>query len=318
MIHILANGKSNLIIILLVLTHSALAQISYINTRWLADSLFRQGNFAEAIPIYHQCINNPESQRIDFYRLSVAYLKEDINDSAFFYLALAANKKLKYNTMEDFYADSNMQLFCKIDSSHEAIRIIKQNTNKKITCPKLQKQLLQKRISDQKYRTWSRKDENGVVMDSIELSKRWKEQVKIDKKNQKWLNKKLNKYGWLGYEKVGYEGDNAAWLIVQHADLDTIFQNKALQVLIKAVKKGDTNVNNYAYLVDRLLLNTGKKQLYGTQFRDVIKDGQLIDLEFKPIEDEINVDKRRNLMKLPPIVFYKKMALEHFKKQENQ
>ena len=46
----------------------------------------------------------------------------------------------------------------------------------------------------------------------------------------------------------------------------------------------------------------GKKQIYGTQAN--VSEGKVV---FSPIEDETNVDKRREEMKMPSLDFYLKI-----------
>ena len=50
-------------------------------------------------------------------------------------------------------------------------------------------------------------------------------------------------------------------------------------------------------LEDRILVNSGEKQIYGTQFYWEESDGQKI-LKFYPIEDESNLNQRRAEMGL--------------------
>jgi hypothetical protein len=63
------------------------------------------------------------------------------------------------------------------------------------------------------------------------------------------------------------------------------------------VKKGEIPAQQMAYLTDRVRVAEKQKQVYGTQFED---------LEPFPIEDEANVDKRRQQVGLPPLAEYRK------------
>jgi hypothetical protein len=57
---------------------------------------------------------------------------------------------------------------------------------------------------------------------------------------------------------------------------------------MKAASRNDTNISNLAYLIDRIRVNEGKDQLYGTQFTAIRdKHGKIIDILLKPIEDPI-------------------------------
>jgi hypothetical protein len=69
----------------------------------------------------------------------------------------------------------------------------------------------------------------------------------------------------------------------------------------KEVKKGNANANNYAYLVDRVKVNNGEKQMFGTQV-DYRINGQA-----KPkngLIDSLNIDKIRTEYKLSKLTEY--------------
>lgn len=125
----------------------------------------------------------------------------------------------------------------------------------------------------------------------------------IDDKNTNRLKEIVEKYGWPGYSLVGKEGANAAWLILQHSG-GLEFQKYCLKFIKDAMDKGEVSKSNYAYLIDRILIREEKKQLYGTQFQ--IKGNKMVPF---PIEDEDNVNERRNLMELS--------SLEEYSKQMN-
>ena len=96
-------------------------------------------------------------------------------------------------------------------------------------------------------------------------------------------------HGWPGVTLVGKDGANAAWLIVQHADHDVAFQRKCLDLMEAAVKTGDASKTDFAYLTDRVLVNEGRRQIYGTQ-TERGPDGRY---RPSPVEDEKNLDRRR-------------------------
>jgi len=98
--------------------------------------------------------------------------------------------------------------------------------------------------------------------------------------------------GWPTISDVGAEAADAAWLIAQHADHDPEFQLECLD-LMKAAPENEVPRPNIARLEDRVRLNMGKPQLYGTQFDEVY--GVFIP---RPIEDLYNVDDRRKAMGL--------------------
>lgn len=109
----------------------------------------------------------------------------------------------------------------------------------------------------------------------------------LDIKNTERMKVIVNEIGWPTISKVGSDVSFAAWLLVQHADHDVDFQITCLD-LMKSAPEGDVDKQNIAFLEDRVRVNQGRGQLYGTQFRQ--ENGQHIP---QPIEDEANVDARR-------------------------
>jgi hypothetical protein len=130
----------------------------------------------------------------------------------------------------------------------------------------------------------------------------------IDRKNTARLKEIVDKHGWPGKSLVGADGAHAAWLLVQHADLDRDFQKRCLKLLERAVKVGEATGTDLAYLTDRVLVAEKKKQLYGTQFRQV--EGNM---EPYPIEDEANVDRRRKEVGLSSLAEYRKTLEKVYK-----
>jgi Family of unknown function (DUF6624) len=130
----------------------------------------------------------------------------------------------------------------------------------------------------------------------------------IDRKNTARMKEVIDKHGWPGKALVGDDGSHATWLLVQHADEDKPFQRRCLELMKESVKKGEASGRELAYLTDRVLVGEGKKQLYGTQFRQA--DGTM---EPSPIEDEANVDKRRAEVGLEPLAEYRKRLEELYR-----
>ena len=53
--------------------------------------------------------------------------------------------------------------------------------------------------------------------------------------------------------------------MVQHADHDPEFQKRVLNLRRAEVEANNTDARDYAYLTDRVQINTGEEQIYGTQ-----------------------------------------------------
>lgn len=148
----------------------------------------------------------------------------------------------------------------------------------KMEYPQIAKDIIAMRDSDQDMREKSLEDDS------------WDEEV--DKKNTERMKEIVEKIGWPSISKVGREASEAAWLLVQHADHDVEFQSQCLS-LMQRLPVGDVSLQDVALLTDRIRVNKGLSQIYGTQFRQI--DGKHVP---KDIEDMGNVDKRRAEMGL--------------------
>ncbi len=135
--------------------------------------------------------------------------------------------------------------------------------------------------------------------DSQQGEGEWNENV--DKVNSNVLEDIIDDIGWPTISKMGKEASYAAWLIAQHADQNPIFQAKCLR-LMKECKKNDIDPTNVSYLEDRVLVNQGKKQIYGTQFY-TNKTKEIVP---RPIKDMKNIEILRKEVGLEPFEVYAK------------
>jgi len=131
---------------------------------------------------------------------------------------------------------------------------------------------------------------------------------KITRSNFPLIKEIADKYGFPGYDLVGKESSTNYWLLVQHSDFDVPFQKRALELMKIQVDKQNASGQNYAYLIDRININEGREQIYGTQ----VNMGEA-GTTLKPTADTANLDKRRLSVGLPPIKDYLKKCDDLFK-----
>lgn len=117
--------------------------------------------------------------------------------------------------------------------------------------------------------------------------------VAVDERNTARLKEIVAEIGWPTVSKVGSEASHAAWLLVQHADKTVAFQQEALR-LMGELPDGEVRKQEIAYLTDRVLVNEGKAQHFGTQFMRG-DDGAMCP---RPIEDEPALEDRRKVFEL--------------------
>nr|WP_252736462.1 DUF6624 domain-containing protein [Maribacter dokdonensis] len=100
---------------------------------------------------------------------------------------------------------------------------------------------------------------------------------------------------------AGKEGSQNFWLMVQHSDHNPDFQKEVLKKMKSEVDKGNAKPSNYGLLVDRVMLNIGKQQVYGTQVDYNMETGQAFPRDLK---DRAEINKRRKSIGLEPIEEY--------------
>lgn len=122
------------------------------------------------------------------------------------------------------------------------------------------------------------------------------------------LEEIFQEYGYPGFNLIGKDGERSFWLMVQHCDFDPQFQAIVLKALEIEVKKNNADKRNFGLLTDRVRLNSGEKQIYGTQV--TYRNYQAVP---KPLEDSVNVNKRRKELGFEPIEEYlNMMTTRHF------
>lgn len=139
-------------------------------------------------------------------------------------------------------------------------------------------------------------------------AKRAMEYSRIDRENTERLRRILAEHGWPGRSLVGEKGAHHAWLIAQHADRDPAFQREALDLLTEAVARGEARPRELAYLTDRVRVNEGREQVFGTQMRPD-ENGMPVP---RPVEDPERLDERRAEVGLEPFDQYLRGFMRRF------
>jgi hypothetical protein len=119
------------------------------------------------------------------------------------------------------------------------------------------------------------------------LMDEWKTVADADKILLKTLFKEN---GFLGYSEVGEQSSHNFLQMVQRFDADSTFQQEVLAEMKKHIAKINASPIEFAYLTDRVNLNQGKPQVYGTQLKINEKGTSY---EPKMVIDPQNLNKRR-------------------------
>jgi len=108
----------------------------------------------------------------------------------------------------------------------------------------------------------------------------------------------LKEFGWPTASLAGADGAKAAFFLLRNSASPQL-QFDLLPVVTAAVKQEEIARPEFASYIDRLRLNAGLKQMFGTQA--TILDGMLV---LYPIEVQQQVDERRKAYQLPPLADY--------------
>lgn len=150
--------------------------------------------------------------------------------------------------------------------------------------PALREQLLQLMQEDQRLR---REAAAPVDAGAADFPARFREAAS---RHARVLRGVLDAHGWPGRSLVGDDGALAAWLLAQHLDDDPPLQRRCLELLERAVAANDADAESLAWLTDRVLVNEGKPQRYGTQGNGAITPA-----------DRARVNANRRTLGLPPL-----------------
>ena len=166
-------------------------------------------------------------------------------------------------------------------------------------------------IEDQRWRHLASKVYKGEV-DTIDIIKVQKKVQETDSLNYILIKDLFEKHGYLGYNQVGKKSSHNFWLLVQHADKHPDFQLEVLKKMKVETEKQNSSKKDYAYLIDRVKINSGELQIYGTQME---LNATETSYQTKPVIDPENLNKRRDSVGLSPIEIYVTMMNENFLKR---
>lgn len=153
----------------------------------------------------------------------------------------------------------------------------------------LRDELLAMAREDQRIRReWIKKPDDSTIK---------AEAVAIDQRNQARIVEIVERYGWPGRSLVGEKASGAAWTLLQHSSMEIL--HRYLPLMEAAARLGELDWSLVATTIDRMRINEGKPQVYGTQFRR--ENGEWVPY---PIEDEPSVDERRKSVGLQPLAEY--------------
>jgi hypothetical protein len=272
-----------------------------------ADSLYQLKAFRESAFSYSAAFKTFGWKALpkDRYNAGRAWALAGYSDSAFFNLnRIALAFRVYYSNYDEINADPAFSSLHSDKRWLDLLDIIKANQEKGQIEPHvpLAEQLAMIYDNDQKYRKAADSVEIKYGRGSAELQDAYHVIGEKDFFNLIKVKKVLDTYGWLGADSVGVLGNEALFLVIQHADNET--QEKYFPMIKEAVKTGKVPKQWVPLFMDRLNLSRGEKQIYGSQVK---RDTQTNLYYLRPLDDPDNVDKRRAECGLQPLADYLKM-----------
>lgn len=280
-----------------------------------ADSCYTVKNYELSVSYYDKAFKVEKKDYRDLYNAGCSAAMAKENKKAFKWLHLSIDNG--YENIAHIKIDSDLKPLHSeknwnktIEKLQKKLDIIGANYDKV-----LEKELAQIYTDDQEIR--------GEFMNVYRASKPDKKKIdsigkimgRKDSINLIKVIKILDEKGWVGKNVVGTQGNQTLFLVIQHSDLK--YQQKYLPMMREAVKNGNANPGNLAYLEDRVALREGKKQIYGSQSSMNKKTNKI---RISPMIDPDNVDKRRAEVGLGTMAEYAakmniEWNLEEYKKE---
>lgn len=159
---------------------------------------------------------------------------------------------------------------------------------------------------DQAARAWT------VGMASLsadEIVEYTAEMERVDSLNQTIVFGILDNDGWPS--NLSDNANRAIWIVIDHSDLTS--RSKYLSFVRAKADEGILDKSDYAMLNDRVLMEEGKPQVYGTQIKMAATfDGEdmAMQLYLWPVENPDALDSLRRSVGLSPIEEYLRSSSE--------
>jgi hypothetical protein len=254
---------------------------------------------AEALAEYKKAFKIEQIDGLDLY--TGACIAAKIGDKTLAFKWLHLSIKQCYAKMDDLKSNKLFHSLQQDKRWQPLLRAAQQKWNQIDTV--LQQQLIDIQQMDQNQHIQARRIAQTYGYNSDTVKKVWQQFKHQDSLNFVQVSAILDKYGWLGADQIGAWATKGLWLVIQHADGNLKAQQKYLPLLRATAKRGQASKEYLALLEDKVAVNEGRKQLYGSQmYRDSITQISHV----SPIAEPESVDKRRAKMGLEPLSVYLK------------
>ena len=160
--------------------------------------------------------------------------------------------------------------------------------------------------NDQAAREWTKGMSSLSADEIVEYTT---EMERVDSLNQATVFGILDKEGWPYH--LSEKANRAIWIVIDHSDL--AYRSKYLGLVKEKAEEGVLDKTDYAILNDRVRMEEGKPQIYGTQIKmaaTIVDDDIAMQLYLWPVENPAALDSLRSTVGLSPIEEYLKTSSE--------
>lgn len=266
-----------------------------------ASTYYEQEQYAASAAKYSAAFEalDQKGNSNDRYNAACSYALAGVPDSAFHHL-FRITEQMDYANVQHLTSDKDL---ISLHSDARWQRLVAAVQTNKDRIEALYDQPLKALLDsifeeDQGLRRTHATVQEQYGNDSPEMAELWERILKKDSSNQAVVSRILDERGWLGADVVGGMGNQAMFLVVQHADLD--LQLKYLPMMREAASLGKLRAASLAMLEDRIALRQGQRQRYGSQ----IGHDPVLGNYVSPLEDPDRVDELRAEVGLGPLREY--------------
>jgi hypothetical protein len=263
------------------------------------DSLRQEGMLDEAIKAYQlEYQQNPENIN-NLYNYTCALALSNNRDSAFKYLVIYSSKDISVAPLTDpdfiFLREDKRW----IEYENKLLELFMKKNNLSIKDSSYAKQLWKMRVTDQAfYYEIDLAQKKFGKNSSVEMAL-WQLKKKLNDENQILLAQLIKERGWPMTSELGASASGAAFLVIQHADID--MQKKYLPMLKKRCEENEARWDAYALMYDRIEMRENRPQRYGSQ---ISYNNKTEKYEIYKLENPEKVDAWRNEVGLGPLADY--------------
>ena len=263
-----------------------------------ASALYESGDFLTSAVLYDSAfVTKNQVYPLSSFHINAtkAWAQAGHLDRAFFHLSLAVQKC--WVTKEDLLNSAVLGSLHDDPRWEEILQAVESKAQKYL---RVVQELETIRNQDQFLRQLEKCARETSSMGSGEMALFYQTMNEYDSINLLAVQRIVEEYGWLSAGKIGERASQTLWAVIQHSS-DVVVQQFYLPIIKESVMKGETPARQYAFLVDRIAVNSEQPQVYGTQ---ICTDKESGEAAVCPIIDPGKVDQRRAEIGFEPLAEY--------------